>query len=89
MVRKVEVARKMNTYKYTYKKAKLTLSVDKNLIKLAKDNKINISLFLEEKLKESLLYKDIWTGRDLNPRPPPCEGDDLPLIYQPYGNSEN
>ena len=19
-----------------------------------------------------------WTGRDLNPRPPPCEGDDLP-----------
>ena len=24
-----------------------------------------------------------WTGWDLNPRPPPCEGDDLPLIYQP------
>ena len=25
----------------------------------------------------------IWTGWDLNPRPPPCEGGDLPLIYQP------
>jgi hypothetical protein len=24
-----------------------------------------------------------WTERDLNPRPPPCEGGDLPLIYQP------
>ncbi|GEM_PF-6220859 len=28
----------------------------------------------------------IWTGRDLNPRPPPCQGGDLPadlpaLVY--------
>ena len=73
----------MNTYKYTYKKTKLTLSVDKNLIKLAKDNKINISQFLEEKLKRELSPNSKWTGRDLNPWPPPCEGDDLPLIYQP------
>ena len=27
--------------------------------------------------------KQQWTGWDLNPRPPPCEGGDLPLIYQP------
>jgi hypothetical protein len=24
-----------------------------------------------------------WTGRELNPRPLPCQGSDLPLIYQP------
>lgn len=73
----------MNTYKYTYNKTKLTLSVDKNLIKLAKDNKINISQFLEEKLKGELFHNSLWTGWDLNPRPPPCEDGDLPLIYQP------
>ena len=28
-------------------------------------------------------HENLWTGRDLNPWPPPCEGDDLPLIYQP------
>ena len=27
--------------------------------------------------------KQQWTGWDLNPWPPPCEGSDLPLIYQP------
>ncbi len=25
----------------------------------------------------------MWTGRELNPRPLPCQGSDLPLIYQP------
>lgn len=24
-----------------------------------------------------------WTCRDLNPRPPPCEGGALPLSYKP------
>lgn len=24
-----------------------------------------------------------WTGRELNPRPLPCQGSDLPLIYRP------
>ena len=24
-----------------------------------------------------------WTRRDLNPGPLPCEGSDLPLIYEP------
>jgi hypothetical protein len=27
--------------------------------------------------------KNEWTGRELNPRPLPCQGSDLPLIYQP------
>ena len=29
-----------------------------------------------------------WTGWDLNPGLPPCEGGDLPLIYRPVGASE-
>lgn len=57
----------MNTYKYTYSKAKLTLSVDKNLIKMAKENKINISHFLEEKLREHLNLAEGCGRRDLNP----------------------
>ena len=68
----------MNTYKHTYDKKKLTLSVDKNLIKLAKKNKINISQFLSDKLNEYITNETVWTGRDLNPWPPPCEGGDLP-----------
>jgi hypothetical protein len=32
--------------------------------------------------------KKEWTERDLNPRPPPCEGGDLPLIYQPIFGKE-
>ena len=27
--------------------------------------------------------KEEWTRRDLNPGPLPCEGSDLPLIYEP------
>jgi hypothetical protein len=27
--------------------------------------------------------KKTWTGRELNPRPLPCQGSDLPLIYRP------
>ena len=60
-------ARGMNTYKYTYSKAKLTLSVDKNLIKMARENKINISRFLEEKLREQLNLAEECGCRDLNP----------------------
>ena len=52
----------MNTYKYTYNKAKLTLSVDKNLIKMAKENKINISRFLEEKLREYFVLNENGRG---------------------------
>ena len=32
-------------------KKKLTLTVEDNLIKIAKENKLNISKFLEEKLR--------------------------------------
>ena len=29
-----------------------------------------------------------WTEWDLNPRLPPCEGGDLPLIYRPADPDE-
>ena len=31
------------------------------------------------------IYKKyiLWTGRELNPRPLPCQGSDLPLSYRP------
>ena len=67
-------------------KYKLTLSLNKDVVKRAREHGINISAFLEIKLEEHLAlihgkrYKksDEWTGRDLNPRPPPCQGGDLP-----------
>ncbi len=76
----------MNTYKYTYKKTKLTLSVDKNLIKSAKENKINISQFLSDKLREHLFNESVWTGRDLNPWPPPCEASKTDQITPSFQN---
>ena len=51
---------------------------------------INISSFVDIKLREYLAFiegqsktlEDLkdkkWTCRDLNPRPPPCQGGDLP-----------
>jgi hypothetical protein len=30
-----------------------------------------------------LVSENRWTERELNPRPLPCQGSDLPLIYQP------
>ena len=66
-------------------KTKLTLSVDKNLVDAAKTIGINLSAFLEIKLREYLsVLKNgyttniAWTGGDLNPRPSPCQGDALP-----------
>lgn len=29
------------------------------------------------------MREDEWTERELNPRPLPCQGSDLPLIYRP------
>ncbi len=65
----------MNTYDYTYKKnkKKLTLSVDEGLVALDKKNKINISAFLEQKLKETLLRE--WARPDLNRGSSPRKGD--------------
>ena len=55
----------------TYKK-KLTLSIDRCLVNLAKESKINISAFLEDKLKEYFIDK--WARPDLNRRPLPRKG---------------
>ena len=32
--------------------------------------------------------QQLWTRRDLNPGPLPCQGSDLPLIYEPASTSE-
>ena len=68
------------------KKKPLNLLVNEDLIKRARDRSINLSAFFEIKLEEHLALihsrrnkKDHkWTCRDLNPRPPPCQGGDLP-----------
>ena len=67
------------------RKKPLNLLVNEDLIERARERGINLSAFLEIKLEEHLAlihgkrYKsDGWTGRDLNPRPLPCEGSDLP-----------
>ncbi len=56
------------------RKAKLTLSVDKNLVTAAKDIGINLSAFLEIQLRQYLaVLKNGYTqcgGRDSNPRTP-------------------
>ena len=59
----------MNTYDYTYKgvKKKLTLSVNKDLVVVAKQNGINLSFFLEEKLRELINQKMECSAGDLNP----------------------
>ena len=60
-------------YYYTYKpkRRKLTLLVNKNLIKLAKAKGINLSKFMEHKLKEELFQEtNSCGGWDLNPRTP-------------------
>ena len=68
----------------------LNLLVDEELVKKARDHGLVISKFLENKLQEYFSFIDAvsgnkkqpddskWTGRDLNPRPPPCQGGDLP-----------
>ena len=70
----------------------LNLLVDEELVKKAREQGLIISKFLENKLQEYFTFIDAvskqqntskWTGWDLNPRPLPCEGNDLPLIYQP------
>ena len=63
----------------------LHLYIDKNVLERAKQLIPNLSLFVENKLKEyiilaehGLVQKIEWTGGDLNPRPSPCQGDALP-----------
>ena len=65
-------------------KVKLTLSVDKNILELARSRIPNLSAFFEIKVLETVklgnkTYRELeWTGGDLNPRPPPCQGGALP-----------
>ena len=77
------------------KKIHLNLSIDEDLVDKARNHSLIINKFLESKLQQYFSFIDAvnihkkqsegnqWTEWDLNPRPPPCEGDDLPLIYQP------
>ncbi len=48
-------------------KNKLTLSVDSEIVKQAKEFNINISTFLEVKLVEYLANREKCGRRDLNP----------------------
>jgi post-segregation antitoxin (ccd killing protein) len=48
-------------------KHKLTLSVDSEIVKQAKEFNINISTFLEVKLVEYLANREICGRRDSNP----------------------
>ncbi len=63
-------------------KTKLTLTVDKNLVESAREININLSAFLELKLREylSVIKNGIqtipqWARGGSNSRPSPCEGD--------------
>lgn len=56
----------LNTNKHTYNKKKRNLSIDKDLIKTVKKYKINIYLFLSDKLNEYITNNNLWTGRSLH-----------------------
>ena len=71
-------------------KIRTTITIDKELLDKAKQHRVSISSFLDIELRRYLALiegksntyqnekKDEWTCRDLNPRPPPCQGGDLP-----------
>ena len=71
-------------------KIRTTITIDKDLLNKAKKHRVSISSFLDIELRRYLALiegksnvnqydkKDKWTCRDLNPRPPPCQGGDLP-----------
>ena len=70
-------------------KARTTITISKELLKKARKHEINISSFLDIELRRYIALiegkhtknqskKQKWTCRDLNPRPPPCQGGDLP-----------
>ncbi len=71
-------------------KTKISLTVNKEILEASRQYIPNLSHFLETKLREFLysvnhpISKGFeWTRRDSNPRPSPCEGDALPLSYEP------
>ena len=65
----------------------LNLLVEEELVLKARDHGLVISRFVENKLQEYFTFIDavskaqspskseIWARRDLNSRPPPCQGD--------------
>ena len=65
-------------------KRRVSIYIDAELVKTAHELGLNISKVCENALKEAIRRltqtepktssKNWWTGRDLNPRPPPCEG---------------
>ena len=75
------------TYDYTYRseQRKLALLVDKNLIELARQNNINLSRFLEEKLRELLNMKiSMGPPRFELGSPAPQAGRITRLPYGPF-----
>ena len=60
----------------------ISIRIDPNVWKAARERGLNISRICERALISALQKGENlgavgswwWTGRDLNPRPPPCEG---------------
>ena len=101
--KKGKVPRGKNHNKTTIKTT-VSLYLNRNLVKKAREHRLNLSRVMEQALNSILDYlkpqkpentlkflnqcsfvkKIEWTERDLNPRPPPCEGGDhTNLIYRP------
>ncbi len=59
---------------HTMGKKRTTITIDKESLDFARHLGLNLSGFLEERLKD-LQNNFEWVHRDLNPGPPPCEGD--------------
>ena len=70
----VYVIKRIKGKRYVYKQWKINgKTISKYVGSLVKI----VNFYLEN--KDSF---EKWTGRDLNPRPSPCEGDALPLSYR-------
>ena len=69
-------------------KKRLNLLVNEDLIKKAREYGINLSAFLEIKLREYLALIDKnseWARRESNPRPSPREGDVITTRPRAHG----
>ncbi|KYK34587.1 MAG: hypothetical protein AYK22_05085 [Thermoplasmatales archaeon SG8-52-3] len=68
------------------KKVRNMIRMNKEVVKIAKKHRVSISSFLDIELRRYLAIIEgksnsvqssknkEWTCRDLNPRPPPCQG---------------
>ena len=66
-------------------KVRVSLTVRREILEASRQYIPNLSQFLEDRLLEFLRWVNHplasskeWTGGDLNPRPPPCQGGALP-----------